>query len=201
MHYASANVIDTLNSQFWFSTNLRGVDPYADPASFGRSLRLNPNAKLNWVAKVTGFITTPLFKKKNISGWLHCPEEKENLGLEKPCTRLPSLVCATGEVFRSPAVSNDGLATIDLQIEALEFCSDSAPCSSPANLINERDPERRRYLRVEYRHRNNPLPRERDRVRICGELRWDTDREGWWEIHPRTATDVRFVLEPTVRRP
>lgn len=195
VEYTSAEVTQPLNSRYWFWTKRRDVDPYADPASFARSLRLRPNEKLSWVAKATGFATTPLFKKQGISGWLDCPEEKENLGLEKPCWRLPSLVCATGKVFRSPAVSNDGLATIDLMLEALEFCSDTAACSQRADLIDLQDPKRRRYLRVEYRHRKNPVPKKEDRVRICGELQWDTDREGWWEIHPHQSRDVEFLIK------
>ena len=48
-----------------------------DPASFVRSLRLQTNDALPWHAKLTGFFTTPLFKRRGISGWLNCPEEKQ----------------------------------------------------------------------------------------------------------------------------
>lgn len=159
--YASAEVTHALNSQCWFWTERRVVDPYADPASFARSLRLQPNEKLSWIAKATGFGTTPLFKRQGISGWLDCPEEKENLGFEQPCSRLPSLICATGEVLRSPAVSTDGLATIDLMLEALEFCSDTDTCSQRAELNDVQEPKRPRYLCVEYRHRENWVPKKR----------------------------------------
>ena len=47
-----------------------------------------------------------------------------------------------------------------------------------------------RYIRIEY---DPPflhagwyaiVPREGERGRICGEVKWDTDDEGWYEIHP-----------------
>lgn len=194
--YASADFsAQPLNSRYWFWTKRFAIDPYADPLSFARSLRLKPNDKLPWTAKPTGFITTPLFKKKNISGWLECPEQKENPGLEKPCGRVPQRVCASGEVFGTPARSSDGLATIDLTLDALEFCLDTGVCLQRAKLTELQD-SRPRYLRVEYLHRGNRVPKKDEPVRICGELRWDTDREGWWEIHSREKTDVESLTKP-----
>jgi hypothetical protein len=189
--YASSEVSTPLNSHYWFWTNLSGLDRYAEPASFARSLRLKPNEKLSWIARATGFVTTPLFKKRGISGWLKCPEEQEDLSSVKSCSRVPPRVCATGKVFRSPAISNDGFATIDLSLTVLEFCSEPESCSKRVELNDPRDPIGRRYLRVEYRHRKNRVPKKDEQVRICGRLLWDTDREGWWEIHPRDPNDVQ----------
>jgi len=56
------------------------------------------------------------------------------------------------------------------------------------------DQKRERYLRVEYEHKGNLVPGNDTKVRICGDLRWDTDREGWWEIHPRTKEDMAGSL-------
>ena len=180
---ASEEVSEALNSRRWFWRKPDGFDPYADPASFIRALRLKPNDALPWFAKKTGFFTTPLFKRRDISGWLDCPEQKQNLTIAIPCAAVSKLVCATGKVLRSPAVSNDGLATIDLELEDLEFCSDPTACYKHADLKSADPSARPRYLRVEYEYKNKGIPSAGDHVRICGKLRWDTDREGWWEIH------------------
>ena len=109
---------------------------------------------------------------------------------------MPKLVCATGEVFRPPAVSNDGLATIDLKLEVFEFCSEPTACYKRADLRSADVSPRPRYLRVEYRYKNKGIPKAGQRVRVCGKLRWDTDREGWWEIH---TSDVVEFLELSLR--
>lgn len=193
VEHSAAEVTSPLNSRYWFWRKLGDVDPYADPNSFLRSLRKKPNDSLPWLARVTGFFTTPLFKKKGISGWIKCPEQKEKDSVDKDCSRVPALVCATGKVFQSPARSNDGLATIDLALDSLEFCSDTHDCYKRGDLDQAEVAVRPRYLRIEYRHRRNRIPYKNERVRMCGQLLWDTDREGWWEIHPRGASDVEFL--------
>ena len=186
VEYASAEVTQPLNSRFWFWTGLKGIDVFADPDSFARSLRLKPNEKLDWLARVTGFFTTPLFKKRGISGWIECPQQKESGG-SNACSRRPAIICATGSVFRTAAVSNDGLATIDLAVNTLEFCSSSLNCQERADLFPAQAQTRRRFLRVEHRHRGKGVPKKDDVIRACGKLLWDTDKEGWWEIHPIEA--------------
>ena len=186
-------VTKPLNSRYWFWRKVRDIDPYADPNSLLRTLRKKPNDSLPWLARVTGFFTTPLFKKRGISGWIKCPEQKEKDSVDKDCGRVPALVCATGKVFQSPALSNDGLATIDLALDSLEFCSDTHNCYQRGDLDQTQVAVRPRYLRIEYRHERNQVPLKNDRVRICGQLLWDTDREGWWEIQPQGGSDVEFL--------
>jgi hypothetical protein len=185
----SSEVTQPLNSRYWFWTSTR-FDPYSDATNFARTLRLKPNDKLDWVAKSTGFFTTRLFKKRGISGWLNCPEEKQPMATEMPCASLPEVACASGQVYRSPAVSNDGLATIDLVLETLEFCSATSSRQSRAEM---REASHQTYLRVEYPHRKKPIPKKDEYVRICGKLRWDTDLEGWWEIHPQPGSYIKLV--------
>jgi hypothetical protein len=36
----------------------------------------------------------------------------------------------------------------------------------------------------------NPVPQRGQKVQICGQVWWDSDKEGWYEIHPRNASDV-----------
>jgi hypothetical protein len=196
VEYARAEIKQPLNSRYWFWTALQSIDSYADPHSFARSLRLKPNERLPWLAKATGFFTTPFFKKRGISGWIKCPEQRERGG-DKSCSRVPPIACATGRVFRTPAISNDGLATIDLALDALEFCSASLSCRQRADLVPEQTSTRRRYVRVEHRHRGKGIPKKGELVYLCGKLLWDTDREGWWEIHP---SDVPLRSIPSTRQ-
>jgi hypothetical protein len=197
IEYASTEVKQRLNSRYWFWTALKKIDPYADPLSFARSLRLKANERLPWFATATGFFTTPLLKKRGISGWINCPEQKENEGIDT-CSHVPALVCASGSVFRAPAISTDGLATIDLTVKVLEFCATSHDCQQRADIFLDQTSTRHRYLRVEYRHRGKRIPKKDESVRACGNLLWDTDKEGWWEIH---AGDVPVeVLSTTGQR-
>ena len=186
---APEEVTHPLNSRYWFWRKFKSFHPYRDPTSFVRSLRLKPNDALPWHAKVTGFFTTPLFKRRGISGWLNCPEQKQDVGTDKPCAAVPKRVCATGQVLRSPAVSTDGLATIDLKLDKLEFCSENAACDQYVDLRDVPNFARPRYLRVEYQFKERKFPKAGETSRVCGRLRWDTDREGWWEIH---TTQLKF---------
>lgn len=180
-------VTQPLNSRFWFWRRVNGFNPYLDPTSFVRSLRLQPNDPLPWHAKVAGFFTTTLFKRRGISGWLDCPEQKQDVRNDKPCAAVPELVCASGDLVRSPAVSTDGLATIDIKLDKLEFCSENTGCYQDVDLRTAPGFAKPRYLRIEYHFKEKKFPKDKQSLRVCGNLRWDTDREGWWEIHTTKA--------------
>jgi len=182
---------EPLNSSCWFWKKPCRTIATNEVTSFARSLRLCRNEPLSRIAKLTGIVTTPLFKERGISGWLDCPEERQCLegSRLKSCSGLPAMVCAIGTILIDPADSTDGLATIDLEVESVDFCNEQRLCNTRA-LLKISDPARPRFLRVEYRHGKNPIPKKGERVKFCGELRWDTDREGWWEIHPRNVYDV-----------
>jgi hypothetical protein len=188
---------ERLNSSCWFwseSHTLEVRESYANARNFARSLRLQANDKLKSFDKFIGFATTP-FKKIGISGWLDCPDSRECLQGQRcgTCGEMPKKVCATGQVSES-ATSTDGLATTDLKVSTIEFCRDGKMCSDQVEL-KDVDPVNQRYIRIEYRHKGRRVPKCGERVRVCGKLRWDTDKEGWWEIHPCGGADITF-LEP-----
>jgi len=85
---------------------------------FVRSLRLIPNPALNKMSEDVAFLTTKFGKDRGISGWLAQP-----IG--------PT--CATGKVLRTPGISNDGLATIDLAVDKIEITKTLPP--APAHQI------------------------------------------------------------------
>jgi hypothetical protein len=194
--YPAVNIRTPLNSKWWFwraaPADGSVVNPYSSAASFLRTLRIQKNKELGPIDKFTGFFTTPLLKKNGLSGWLKCMERREgsnSLGII--CGSVPERVCAVGTVYYKPAKSLDGLATIDLNVDEITFCR-KGNCTDSA-LRTDIDQEWSRYLRAEYKHHGNLVPGKDTKVRICGELRWDTDREGWWEIHPRTKEDVSAI--------
>ena len=180
---------EPLTSRCWF---WRSKDPDdSDLRTFARSLRLVPNKSLNSLDKASGILTTNLFKKRGISGWLSDPVNKECTGkppYNPPSTKLPPL-CVTGSVL-SHATSSDGLETIDLRVALIQAAdADTKWQPSEIRLDNASGFDQPRYLRVESPYAHHRVHKEQT-VRICGELRWDTDREGWWEIHPRNSADL-----------
>lgn len=138
---------------------------------FIASLRLIPNAPLTFVDRMTGIVTTPLFKKRGISGWLP---------LELPFT------CVAGAPIRDPAISTDGFATIDLSLDHVQMSGIQFGVGPKAGSAA-------RFIRVEYLHKGSPLPRRGQAVTFCGEVKWDSDFEGWYEIHPRGSFDVTIA--------
>lgn len=180
----TVQVDDPLNSSCWYwrtsRSNRSGFDLFA------RSLHMRSNAKLGFFSKLSGFITI-VFKTNGISPWLSDPAIKECQPSDQPI--VPPLVCATGEVLRK-AHSTDGLETIDMNVIKIESCAgDIDNCPEMVLVDAAHGFTLPRYIRVENRHARN-LVSVRKVARICGDLRWDTDNEGWWEIHPRDANDL-----------
>jgi hypothetical protein len=188
--YKTVAIEDPLNSRCWY---WRSQDPDDhDLNIFASSLRMLPNKRLNLLDKVTGIFTTNLFKKHGISGWLLNPVERQCNGSAPRSDRTLALppICATGEVI-AKGISDDGLETIDLRLARLEsFPGDSRGTSQDLVLDKTQGFVQPRYLRVENGYRHNQVFKG-DIARICGDVLWDTDREGWWEIHPRKSDDVR----------
>ena len=177
-----------LNSRCWY---WRTPTPdKSDLNLFARSLRIRPNDKLNFVAKALGLFTTNVFKKNGISGWISDPREKECDGVSQKREDGDSpVLCADGEITRK-ASSTDGIRTIDMRVLRIDSCPDEdKPCPKRTVLNKDSGFRLDRYIRIESRFRTS-IPKGAV-ARICGNLRWDTDREGWWEVHPRTADDLK----------
>ncbi|HEY6140891.1 MAG TPA: hypothetical protein VI670_24310 [Thermoanaerobaculia bacterium] len=151
--------------------------PWSAARRFARTVRLRPNKPLSLGDETIAILTTTHFKLVGVSGWLG--------------TDLHA--CATGTVLQV-GESNDGLATIDLQLALLEIMQQGQPRRryrfDPGHGINAP-----RFLRVEYFHvfAGKPVPSKGDCVRICGKVKLDTDHEWWYEIHPRSHEDVQIL--------
>lgn len=180
-------VDEPLNSSCWYWRSARSDRSSLD--LFARSLRARPNAKLGFFSRLTGFITI-VFKKNGISPWFSNPAVKEcKRSGQSAQPAVPSLICATGEIL-TKAHSTDGLETIDMQVAKIEACTrDINSCPGVVIVDPAHGFKLPRYIRVENRHAHNRV-NVRTVARICGTPRWDTDNEGWWEIHPRDAKDL-----------
>src|SRR5581483_10293516 len=173
--YASSTIDQWITGENWYWMHvLRSSDTAEE--RFARTLRIVPNNVLSGRDESVAFLTTP-FKILGISGWFP--------------TGLP-IICAIGTVMRVPGRSTDGLATIDLRLKTVQF-NDRIYILDGNHEINHT-----RYLRVEYKFRapfpkasgENYVPQNGEYVRICGDMEWDSDQEGWYEIHPRNSDDV-----------
>lgn len=148
----------------WLTCN--NPPPIHDAANAIENLRSSPNKHLGWMARTSSLLTTPLGKKLGIRGW------------RDYCFR----VYASGQVIQA-ADSWDHLFTVDLKISSLS--QETAP-PHPISCC--------RYIRAElFPHvwnGINRLPAVGDSYRISGRLEWDAD--GFLEIHPESAADVRI---------
>jgi hypothetical protein len=181
----------TLNSRCWY---WRLKDPdNSDLKTFARSLRMVQNAELRVIDKVTGVVTTNLFKRRRISGWLWNPTEKEcGSDSRNPVPLKLPPVCVTGQVM-AHGQSTDGLETIDLTVATIEAADSNANWFPQKVMLTPTEGFlQARYIRVESAHAHGRVSGG-NVARICGRLRWDTDHEGWWEIHPRNSDDVQVL--------
>ncbi len=122
---------------------------------------------------------TTKFKELGISGWQTGPVEGD--------AQLQAT--AIGVIIRKPSFGTDGFASLDLRLESVMVGN------STFNVNNPNDIPHPRFIRIEYKHGGNPVPTEGARVRIGGVVKWDTDKGGFYEIHPRGPQDVQ-VLGP-----
>ena len=84
------------------------------------------------------------------------------------------------------------LATIDPEVRKLNSARKSE-CNDQAVLEDVDSAHRPHDLRIEYKYHGHDVPKESEDVGIRGKLLWDSDREGWWELHPRDCRDVTFI--------
>lgn len=155
---------------------LLNVNPALSAAErFVRSLRVVPNGHLNLFDRAIGGLTNQ-FKNFGVSGWI-----SQSL----PVTRV------TGKIIRSTQ-STDFFRTIDLELETIDVGGQVFTLDGVHGIPHQR------YIRVEWLHPwiiPIPLPdlNRGGRIGVTGVVTWDTDQEGWFEIHPRNDNDVTVL--------
>lgn len=186
--FTTVQISSSLNSRCWYWRS--NVSSYVGLNLLVRSLRINPNEKLGFVGKTSAFLTTKVFKNNGISGWLSSPAQKECRSSDQEAAPdFPSSICVMGEVTRKDK-STDGYETIDMRLTQIESCPvENQQCAEQLTLDASHGFSLPRYIRIENRYAHNRV-RAGGVTRICGALQWDTDREGWWEIHTRNEKDL-----------
>jgi hypothetical protein len=151
----------------------RLLRPLPPDEQFVRGLRLEINSATGRFGEVIAWVTTK-FKNRGISGWNPGPVETATV---------------TGVLKRKPSFGTDGFASLDMELESAEVGGRRFALDGSAGIRHKR------YIRIEYKHRDKPVPKLGERVRVSGAVRWDTDKGGFYEIHPRGSNDLE-VLKP-----
>jgi hypothetical protein len=156
--------------------------PLSNEDRFVRGLRIKkiePSQGFEKVLAEKGSLVTTYYKEQDISGWIEFPN-------------IPEYATVVGAVVNPPSEGADGLMSLDLQLEGVE-----------ANgrqflLDGEHGVRHARFIRVEYKHRN-PIGDDDDRYKswnpgdrfkVSGKVEWDSDRAGFFELHPRRRSEV-----------
>lgn len=134
----------------------------------------SPYKKLSGFDKWIAWLTTPVFKENGICGW----------------TDYHLVACASGRVQQA-VLSADGIYTVDIELD-----SDGGSFTVENGVGQFEDGiDKPNYMRAEILANvvaaTHDLPREKERVTICGALFWDGD--GFLEIHPRRAEDIHIL--------
>jgi hypothetical protein len=153
----------TYSNRLWI-----GHRPHLKPPFSESDLRPVPNPALRRVARALGFFTTP-FKRLGVLGWRDVHIDAVAVG-----------------VVEQVATSTDHFVTTDLRLIELTANGATVELTSP------------RYLRAEIcarklRLAKAALPCEKDKVRIAGQVMWDSDGNGFLELHPQQASDVEIL--------
>jgi len=135
-----------------------------DTSAIQRNLSTKPARSVNLLAVATGFITTPL-KCIGLQGWKDY--------------QLQARACGTVVQRRN---SSDRFLTVDLRLRALKVNDRAVRLLGP------------RFVRLEIflgkvPVNNSTVGPTKSVLIANGKLVWDTD--GWFEIHPQEASDLR----------
>jgi hypothetical protein len=145
-----------------------GISPLPAQERVARALRVNLN-------KVTpndefGRVAT-LAKNLGISGWQDAPAREARV---------------VGVLRHDPSAGSDDYVSLDLEVERIEIRGKTYLFDDAHGIRHKR------YIRIEYKRRNGKGEedvrykgwKQGDRFVATGPLRWDTDRNGYFEIHP-----------------
>ena len=162
-------------------------------------LRVEPiPVESNWLGQLIAGITTE-FKKLRVSGWQNGPLEQyradDQFTSDGDAKNDPLIerVSAEGVLYKPPRSGTDGYVTLDLRLQTVTIFNANGTKNEYA-VNTEGGIPHRRYIRVEYKWRKKGQPNDRryrtekwsvgDRFYAEGGIRWDTDWNGFYEIHP-----------------
>jgi hypothetical protein len=177
--FASFDVGETLKQRH--SDWARTVRPLSTDQQFVNGLRVNLNKASTVMDEKLARVTT-IFKLSDISGWKSGPVSQAR---------------AVGVLRNSPSPGDDGFVSLDLELEIVE-------ANHRSYVLDDRHGVgHKRYLRVEYKNRYSSGYVD-DRYKgwtigttlvVEAPVAWDTDRNGFFELHPDNPTQVAQLLQ------
>jgi hypothetical protein len=136
-----------------------------------------------------------VFKNLGISGWQSGPVKHAEI---------------VGTLYHPPSAGTDDCVSLDLDVERVVVGRKWLGLKENAfDIGTSGGVPHHRYIRIEYAHRSTGGQDDAryegwkvgDKLRVAGPVRWDTDREGFFELHPTRAQDVTVVPSaPVVAR-
>lgn len=151
--------------------------PLTKEQMFAYNLRDTINPITGHAGELISRFTT-YFKALQISGWQPGPLRTDQ---EFPAARV------IGTIEHPPSPGTDGFVSLDVRLQRVELAGSTFIVDGTGVV------PRQRFIRVEYCHHLNPWPAIWQRVQIDGRVRWDTDQNGFFEIHPRGPQDVLIL--------
>jgi len=129
-------------------------------------------------------LITTGFKEADISGWEDYPKDRPHVPIGS--------ALVIGKLIRTPNEGTDANVSLDLRVMGVE-------CDGKRfTLIGDAGTEQfplPRYIRCEYRFGTDRRFsdqgwQEGDVIKAAGPVRWDTDRNGFFEIHPKGKESI-----------
>ena len=168
------NVCLKRNNPFW----IHWIRQLAPEDQFVWRLRADKNPEGGRLEEDIARFTT-IFKKMGISGWDD----------SVPVTSAK----VTGVLRNRPSPGTDGYVSLDLEIRKIVVNSVLYDLDADDNKISHH-----RYIRIEYLHGADQRFKnwaKGNLFEIEGHVRWDTDKNGFYELHPIKPEQVLFIAE------
>ena len=124
---------------------------------------------------------TTLAKQAGISGWQPGPIPNDEA--------LTATV--EGELYAKPSPGTDGFVSLDLKLSRVIMNGIETTIDSPTGIPHAR------YIRIEYLHGGDTRYQGwtvGTKFRVTGPVKWDTDRDGFYELHPTRADEITVMM-------
>lgn len=167
------------------SSWVRLVRPMTPGEQFVRTLRAFPNGASAHSAEYIAGAST-VFKNLGISGWKPGPV---------------SHATVDGRLIHQPSCGSDGYVSLDLEVSKVTVGRKFIGLLPNSIAVNTNDVPHPRFIRIEYLridrrgHADERYTRWRvgDKFEVSGPVEWDTDKSGFFELHPVGEKAVRLV--------
>jgi hypothetical protein len=161
------------------------IRPMSPEEQFVRTLRAIPNGESSHSAEYIAGAST-IFKNLGISGWKDGPISQATVA---------------GRLIHPPSCGSDGYVSLDLEVSKVTVGRKFLGLLSNTVAVNTDGVPHPRFIRIEYlRVDRRGHSDERyadwkvgDKFQVSGPVEWDTDKSGFFELHPVGEKAVRVT--------